>query len=309
MENEKNTVVVEEEMTDEQSFGELTETDIADASEFVNEEFEKYFDEYLKEDANNENGEEAPTTEPESTATENDEEAEEAPTTEPKTESESKIKVAVKRDRKEYEVEIGRDELPGLWQKAENYDRLNEKFMKQSETLRNMEAIAKQMGYASAEEMINESANRHRDERVQELVDEGTSRVIAEDFIDRQMKGRTEKVEPKQDAATDETPEAPKDYKTQIAELFEVRPDLRGRLPKLPDEVVKAVITENIPIRTAYAEWEARQAKAEHERLKEENKKYAQAAEKATKAPVRGTTDTNTEKGLNPLIAAFDKPW
>lgn len=97
------------------------------------------------------------------------------------------------------------------------------------------------------------------------------------------------------------------DYRQQIADLFSARPELRGKLQKLPDEVSRAVVENGLPLRTAYAEWEARQVKAENDRIRKEKELFAQQAETASRAPVRGATDGNINetKKPDPFITAF----
>ena len=86
-----------------------------------------------------------------------------------------------------------------------------------------------------------------------------------------------------------------------------VRPDLRGTLKQLPEEVSKAVVEGGLELRTAYAEWEARQMKAENEKIRREKDLFAQQAETAARAPVRGATDTKVEEKdkPDPFVKAF----
>lgn len=305
MDTNEFAAIAEAEPLTEHGVGNLSGEDISDNPDFVEEEFEKYFEEYLTSEESASDiaePEEAPTTEPEQTAAEEDEQTE-APTTEQTEAKPEKIRVKVKRDHQEQEVDIDRDELPGLWQKAENYDRLESKYKKQNEMVQSMSALAKQMGFDDAKAMVEHAFSKNRDERVQELVDEGTAREIAEDFIDRKDRESMEA-----SRLVDEKPnESAPDYKIQVDELFAVRPDLRGKIEKFPDEVIKAVVKEKIPLRTAYAEWEARTAKAEQERLKKENELFAQTAQTATRAPVRGTNGGQADKAekLDPFLSAF----
>lgn len=280
--------------------GGLTDEDIIDDPEFTDEEFEKFFMDDEDHSDDSAEVETPPTTEDESPAAEQ-EESNAAPTTESGDEkSSSKIKVRVKIDHKEQDIELDHDDLPGMYQRANNYDRLYKKYSEQEAEVQGLTALAKQLGFESVKAMVEHAANNDRDERIQALVDEGTSREVAEDYVDRKLEKERSAAKP---MATDEQQETKKEsnYKDQVDELFRVRPDLKG-MKKLPPEVVKAVIDEDIPLRTAYAEWEARQAKAEQDRLKIENERIAQTAEAASRAPVRGTKTENTDKGK-------DDPW
>ena len=285
--------------------GGLTDEDIIDNPEFTDEEFERFFS-ADDEDHSDDSAEETtpPTTEDKSAAAEQ-EESNAAPTTEQSNENtSSKIKVKVKIDHEEQDIEIDHDDLPGIYQRANNYDRLYKKFSEKEAEVQGLTALAKQLGFDSVKAMVEHAANNDRDERIQALVDEGTSREVAEDYVDRKLEKERSAAKP---MATEEQQETKKEsnYKNQVDEFFRARPDLKG-MKKLPSEVVKAVITENIPLRTAYAEWEARQAKAEQDRLKQENERIAQTAEAASRAPVRGTKTENTDKGKDdPWLSAF----
>lgn len=294
-----------------QPIGGLTMDDVRDDPEFTDDSFEKFFEEYTGsegEPSDDAGDEEAPTTEPAQPATEQDD-PEDSPTIENDDgQASNKIKVKVKVDHKEQDIDIDPEDLPGIWQRSNNYDRLHEKFTKQEEKVQEMTILANQLGFESVEAMVRHAVEKDREDRVQALVEEGTARDIAEDYIDRQTEKARNAKKP-QDAETKPQESAPKspDYKAQVDDLFKVRPDLKGTLKKLPEEVTKAVVEENIPLRTAYAEWEARQARAEQDRLKKENERFVQTAEAASRAPVRGTTNGNTDKGdpYDPWTAPF----
>lgn len=288
-----------------QPIGGLTMDDVREEPEFADESFEKYFEEYAEsagEPNDSAEAEEAPTTEPNQPAAEQ-EATEDSPTTENSDgHASGKIKVRVKVDHKEQDIDIDHEDLPGIWQRANNYDRLHKKFSEQEEKVQGLTVLANQLGFESIEAMVNHAAEKDREDKVQALVDEGTARNIAEDYIDRQTE-KARLAKKSQDAATqaqDQAKTNAPDYKAQVEDLFKVRPDLNGKLKKLPEEVTKAVVEENIPLRTAYAEWEARQARAEQDRLRKENERFAQTAEAASRAPVRGTKDADTNGGSKP---------
>lgn len=288
--------------------GGLSEEDIIDAPEFTDDSFEKFFESYANQEQPDDTTgeEETPTTENPSPAAE-EEESDASPTTEKaEGQASNKIKVRVKVDHNEQDIDIDQEDLPGIWQRANNYDRLHKKFSEQEEKVQGLTSLAKQLGFESIEAMVEHAAKNDRDAKVQALVDEGTSRDIAEDYIDRKL-AKARDAEKPMATETQQKTEEKVDYKAQVEELFRVRPDLKGKLSKLPAEVVKAVVEENLPLRTAYAEWEARQAKAEQDRLRKDNERFAQTAEAASRAPVRGTNNSHTDKGdkVDPFEKGF----
>ena len=267
----------------------------------------------------------APTTEQEETAATGDA-ATDAPTTEQKEEAmPTKMKFKAKIDRKDQDVELDFDELPGVYQRAQNYDRLHKKYQNQLERLQQIEALSAQLGYESIDDMIGKASDSDRAARIQALIDEGTSEKIAADFVDRDIERvralkKTEKSDgDDEDSATASESEEKKDnsnasesdFKAQVAELFRLRPELRNDLKTLPESVVKEVVENNTPLRIAFAEWEAHQLRAENERIRKEKDIFAAQAETASRAPVRGAADRADDKGEkeDPWLKAFNDEW
>lgn len=261
----------------------------------------------------------APTTEQDETDA-NGNDLDEAPTTGQEEETmPQKLKFKAKRDRKEENVELDFAELAGIYQKAQNYDRLQKKYNNAYEQLQKIEMLSAQLGFETTEDMLRQAHEKDRQERIQTLVDEGTNEMIAEDFVDRAIeKARSTKKSEKNDQEdADETElqknghlEAEKstpDFEEQVADLLRYRPDLAKEMKPLPDEVVAEVVNKKIPLRIAYAEWEAKQLRAENERIRKEKNLFAQQAETASRAPVRGTADKNVSGGdkPDPWLAAF----
>lgn len=50
--------------------------------------------------------------------------------------------------------------------------------------------MAKGMGYATVDEMIQKTAEGYKAAKVQELMEQGTPQTIAEDYVDRMMQQR-----------------------------------------------------------------------------------------------------------------------
>lgn len=82
------------------------------------------------------------------------------------------------------------------------------------------------------------------------------------------------------------------DFRQEIAELLEQYPDLRQKLAKgegLPGEVISDCVKNGTVLRAAYAEYEAKQARAEAEQMRREIEILKQNSAAAAKAPVKGT--------------------
>lgn len=303
--------------------GGLTLEDISGAEDF-DEDTLMVFDETEESEAqpNGAESEPAPTTEQPDAAAEG-EEPEASPTPEKAEETEpKKLAFRAKIDRQEQDVEINASDLPGIYQRANNFDRLQKRYEEQREAVKNLDVLAAQLGYESAAKMLEHATQTDREERINALVQGGTARDIAEDYVDRDIARRKSRKaaavsEPEEPEKDSDTPPAKSgktahagtepDYRQQIADLFSARPELRGKLQKLPDEVSRAVVENGLPLRTAYAEWEARQVKAENDRIRKEKELFAQQAETASRAPVRGATDGNINetKKPDPFITAF----
>lgn len=298
--------------------GGLTEADLS-----YSDEFDPWGDDSEGSEAAGKTSEDssAPTTETkEENVTEKAAE-EEAPTTEPQPEAPKKLKFQAKVDHKVTDVELDFDELPTVYQKAQNYSRFEKKYATANETIQRMAALSAQLGYASIEEMLNSAGESDRKARIQALVDEGTNEKIAADYVDRDIAKVKADLEAKAKAAEQEEKpgqketksekakgESAPDFKAQVAELLQLRPDLK-EMKTLPQEVVTSVVEKGTPLRIAYAEWEAKQLKAENERIRREKELLAQQADSASRAPVRGATDRKDDKGdpEDPFLNGFNR--
>lgn len=239
---------------------------------------------------------------------------EDAPTTEQTTETKpNKLKFKAKIDRKDVDAEIDFDELPGLYQKAQNFDRVKGKLDKQTALVQDINVLCSELGFKSPEDLIAHARNNHREGKIKELIDGGTAQEVAEYIVDSKIeKARNSasqndlSLEEEQTETHSEKTESKSDdldFKAQVDELFVARPDLVGKLQRLPDEVSEAVITQKIPLRVAYAEWESKQIKAERDKAIKERDLLVQQAEAAARSPVRGVS------GNNPTKSEAEDPW
>ena len=247
--------------------------------------------------------EDAPTTE----QPEEDHEAQE-PEAETPENAPRRLRFKARVDREDMDVDIGEDEVPALYQLAKAGERWKAKNDTMRQQVEHYEQIAKGMGYATVDEMIQKTAEGYKAAKVQELMEQGTPQTIAEDYVDRMMQREAEK-------APDPEPEEPtleaheRNIQAEAQELIVARPDLKTR--QLPMEVVEAWRNgENLL--NAYNRYEARQKEAENQKLKKENNILKQNAAAAAKAPVKGVTGgapTDTEPE-DPFLKGFDSdPW
>ena len=95
-------------------------------------------------------------------------------------------------------------------------------------------------------------------------------------------------------------------FDREVAELMELYPELREKMSRgeaLPREVMTACAKSGVSLRTAYAEYEAKRAKAEAEQLHKAIRILRQNAAAAAKAPVKGSAaDSGESKGKDPFL-------
>ena len=247
--------------------------------------------------------EDAPTTE----QPEEDHEAQE-PEAETPEDAPRRLRFKARVDREDMDVDIGEDEVPALYQLAKAGERWKAKNDTMRQQVEHYEQMAKGMGYATVDEMIQKTAEGYKAAKVQELMEQGTPQTIAEDYVDRMMQREAAKApDPEPEEPTPEAHE--RNIQAEAQELIAARPDLKTR--QLPMEVVEAWRNgENLL--NAYNRYEARQKEAENQKLKKENNILKQNAAAAAKAPVKGVTGgapTDTEPE-DPFLKGFDSdPW
>lgn len=98
-----------------------------------------------------------------------------------------------------------------------------------------------------------------------------------------------------------------RDFRSEITALLTQHPQLREKLvrgEKLPQEVISDCVKNGVPLRTAFAEYEAKQARAEAEQMRRENEILKQNSAAAAKAPVKGTAAGGAAdtKGKDPFL-------
>lgn len=247
--------------------------------------------------------EDAPTTE----QPEEDHEAQEAEAETPE-DAPRRLRFKARVDREDMDVDIGEDEVPALYQLAKAGERWKAKNDTMRQQVEHYEQMAKGMGYATVDEMIQKTAEGYKATKVQELMEQGTPQTIAEDYVDRMMQREAAKApNPEPEEPTPESHE--RNIQAEAQELIVARPDLKTR--QLPMEVVEAWRNGD-NLLNAYNRYEARQKEAENQKLKKENNILKQNAAAAAKAPVKGVTGgapTDTEPE-DPFLKGFDSdPW
>ena len=100
---------------------------------------------------------------------------------------------------------------------------------------------------------------------------------------------------------------AERDYGSEVHELYEARPELRGE--QLPDAVVQACIRGQ-KLTDAYNQF-AKSRHQEAENLRKENRILRENAKAAAKAPVRGLSrgSSVSNKPEDPFLRGFNESW
>lgn len=240
--------------------------------------------------------------------------AKSAPTTE-QIVAAQKLKFTATIDRKSQEVEVDMSELPELYQRAMNQERMQNRYNEQQELVRGFNALSAQLGYDSAKAMIEATQKADRDRKVQELMEGGAPKEIAEDYVDRSIASLSAKVDTnaseediKDKPASDGASEQDKDlefYRSEVNALFEARPELRTTLKELPQEVATALVQRKGSLRALYSEWENRQLRAETDKAVKRQSAAAAQAEAASRAPVRGSVSSAGTERVDPMLSAF----
>ena len=227
----------------------------------------------------------------------------EEPTTQ---DGEGKLKFKATVDHEDLDVELDETELPSLYQKAQVTERVQAKLANMQPIYDRALRTAKILGYDTPEEMLKAAEDSFRDGEVERLVNEGTQKDVAEDYVRRKMQDAEAKEDTKQDAK--DTPKQ-RDFKAEVEALLEIRPELKVPGTKLPEEVTEECVKTGKPLAVAYLEYEARQEKARYDKLLKENNKLKQNAEAASRAPVRGVSRGGPVKDKandDPFLAGFN---
>ena len=219
-----------------------------------------------------------------------------------------KLKFNATIDHESKDVELDETELPTIYQKAHATDRAQAKVAKMQPVYDQALRTAKILGYATVDEMLKAAEDSYRDGEVERLVNEGTQKDVAEDYVRRKMNDVS--VEEEKPADNKDTPKG-RDFKSEVEALLELRPELKKPGTKLPDEVTSECVKTGRPLAVVYLEYEARQEKARYEELLKENKKLKQNANAASRAPVRGVSrgGAPSKQEDDPFMSGFNSEF
>lgn len=263
---------------------------------------------------------EVPTTEPQAAETDDGEDEEDAaPTIEQelmRAVEKPKVKFTAKVDHELKDVELDESELPTVYQKAHNFERVSKRAKESQEKLNEVAVLAAELGYDSVDDLIKNARENNRNAIIQDITDKGNSEDVAEFVADARLKearGKAHTVTDEDDLPAASASAAPtRNYQAEVADFLSAHPEYREKGKKIPAEVIEAT-KSGVTLRTAYAEWEANNARAENARVKQERDVNAQRAEAASRAPVRGVTNGNAsakEEAADPWLAGFKgKSW
>ena len=243
----------------------------------------------------------------EGTTTADEDGSENSPETEEPTTQDGpgKLKFKATVDHEDLDVELDETELPALYQKAQVTDRVQAKLASMQPIYNQALRTAKILGYDTPEEMLKAAEDSFRDGEIEKLVNEGTNKDVAEDYVRRKMQD----AEVKEDTKPAEEKPTGRDFKAEVEALLDIRPDLKKPGTKLPNEVTEECVKSGRPLAVVYLEYEARQEKAKYDALLKENKKLKQNAEAASRAPVRGVSRGGPVKDKtndDPFLKGFD---
>lgn len=220
-----------------------------------------------------------------------------APTTgqEVPAEEHKMLRFRAKIDREDLEVELPESELPTVYQKSQNLDRMSGRIAEADER-------ARALGFEDVRDMLSHMEAARTESEVKRLTDDGVHEELARDLVQRKLADRPAETRKE----TEPTRSKERDYSAELQQLKAQHPELTA----LPNEVVQEA-AEGKNVLLAYAQYEARQAKAQAEALRRENEIYKQNAAAAAKAPVKGTVGGGAanDKGEDLFLRGFDSEY
>ena len=222
-------------------------------------------------------------------------------------------------DHKDQEVTVSKDDLPTMYQKAQNMDRANQRATvarqeadHHKQNLERIAATARNLNFEgeTSEEviqaMLNSLTESARSAKVSSMVSAGTNKEVAEFIVDQQMKPQEPVQAPASVSAEGKnaTP-TPEQFNQDLQMLLARRPELRNQT-HFPEEVLQAY-AQGEDLTVAYLDYESRKATAEKAALESQNRIYKQNQESASKAPVKGVSGSGTTGAKeDPWLAGFD---
>lgn len=252
-------------------------------------------------------GETAPTTEPVAETgvpAEPSAAAEPAPTTVPEPVA-VPIPQTIKVKFNHEERELTFDEAARYAQMGMNYDKLQERLNGFEAQNAKSDRLAKNLGYADANEMIAAAEQNYYNRQVKELMEDGNTEAMAKFLVDQRMAKAAEVERQAQQPQEQPTP-APSNSRftpERRAELDEFVRAYPG-VTKLPDEVITAN-RNGVRLLVAYERYQNKKALDELAILRQN-----QAA--AARAPVSGVTGkagTPPAQAEDPFLKGLEADW
>lgn len=219
----------------------------------------------------------------------------------------------------ESDIELDEAELPAVYQKAQNHDRIQAQkaeLIKQREAdavrIGRLEALAKSKGFESVEKMLDTEESldiRAEAEKLFPDNPEAGERLLRLErkLAEKPAEPAAVQTEPQIDAPTT------RDMAAEVTELRRRFPETLG-VAKLPDEVVEAVNAGKV-VADAYAEYKNKQTAAEISKrdaqiaeLEKQLNILKQNEKNRSSAPVRGT-QTPSKKPVDDLERGFDSDY
>lgn len=201
------------------------------------------------------------------------------------------------------EVTVTQADLPELYRKAQEHGAISAMQAEAND-------IAKTMGFNDVKAMMAKALENYREGEIRRLVDSGSAtEEVARFMVETKMQAaRPQTAAPNAQTAPRRGIEQ---FRQELNELVAMRPDLKESLAgggQLPQEVVTGCVKSGIPLRTAYAEYEAKEARANAERIRQENEILKQNEQNAKKAPVKSVTAGGGVKaaGKDPFLVGFE---
>lgn len=283
----------------------------AEPSNDADKQADEFAETAEEEESKGDGAEEAPTTEQNDAQDVAGNENAETPTTEstaPTTEQVAAnegsniLKFRAKYNSQEMDVELNRDELPTVWQKARKLDSMQSHYNEQQKLIDKIENASRKIGYANAVEMADKIISAYEDAEVKNLMaTENIPERIAKAVVAQEMAQRTP-------VHTEPAP-AKRNPSAEVAELLAVKPELRGT--QLPQEVLAAA-QNGKNLLQAYTEYESKKAAQEAAKVQQQANIQKQNAANAAKAPVKGTAmggAPKKETGEDDFLRGFNSDY
>ena len=199
------------------------------------------------------------------------------------------------------EVTVKETDLPELYRKAQEHQGLTGQLAQARRELGAIHAAAVSLGFENAQKMLEKVTESYREGEVRRLVDDGVNEEVARYMVEDRMKKAPQQHRQSVPA---------RDVRRELSELMQHRPALREELSrggKLPQEVIAAA-RNGTPLLAAYAEYETKEAKAEAERVRQENDILKQNEKNAARAPVKSATagGGDNTKGKDHFLEGFE---